>query len=323
MLWESTDPLATLPKRFQFATPEAAAHWLLTTVAHTYGIEVASVDRLVMSSYNLLAWLTTAAGPLLAKCCVFAPAHQRLLEAGELVRWLAQIGLPVSAPFVAMTGAVQVRCDHLSVGVQRVIAGELLDPTPFEQAHAAGVTLAQIHQALAIYPRATAFASPSAVSTLSALIRDWAKQKMATITDPDLMAGSTFLLKQVEQRATTPLATQLVHGDYRAANILWQANQIVAVLDFEEVRWGYRVNDLAWATVHLGTRYHDWGPVPRAVHHTFLRSYTAVQPLTDLEQAWLPLLLIWHSISLTQAATDKPTYDLGLEAIQFYRHLLQ
>lgn len=298
MLWESVDPAVALPKRFQFATAEAAAHWLLATVTRTYGIAVSAVERLTMSSYNLLAWLTTADGPLLAKCCAFVPAHQRLLNAGELVVWLGEMQLPVSAPLVATTGAVQVLCDHLSVGVQRIIPGDLLDPTHLEQAHAAGVTLARLHQALAAYPHAAEFTERMPVPTLLALIEEWIKQKAVTLATPDRMASMAHLLEQAKRLAPASLGTQLVHGDYRAANLLWQAGQLAAVLDFEEVRWGYRINDLAWATVHLGTRYHNWGLVAPEVHQAFLSSYAAVQPLTATEQAWLPLLITWHSINL-------------------------
>lgn len=319
MLWESTDPQSALTRRFQFATPEAARDWLLATVPHTYGITVVSVDRLVMSSYNLLAWLTTAEGTLLAKCCAFPPAHPRLLAAGELVVWLAQRGLPVSAPLLSTTGTVQVQCDHLSLGVQRVIAGALLDPTDLAQAQVAGVALARLHQALASYPAATALASPTSVPPLSALIDEWAAKNRTSITDPALVAGSTILLQRTEQLAMSmPLPTQLVHGDYRAANILWQENRIAAVLDFEEARWGYRVNDLAWAAVYLGTRYHDWGPIARDVHQIFLQSYTAVEPLTAAEEAWLPLLLTWHTISLTNAAAGRLADRIGIEAMTFY-----
>lgn len=323
MLWEATDPLDALTKRFQFATPAAAAEWLMATIAHNYGIDVMTVDRLTMSAYNLIGWLTTNEGVLLTKCCAWLPAHARLSAAGELVVWLAQRGLPVSAPLMTTAGACQVQCDHLSVSVQRVIAGDLLDPSRSAQAQTAGVILAHLHDALASYPAAPALASPASVLPLPAQIAEWAQAKLTSSPEPALLAARTALLARAEQLAATPLATQLVHGDYRSANILWQADRIAAVLDFEEVRWGYRVNDLAWAAVHLGTRYHDWGPVAHAVHDTFLQGYTAVQPLTSQEQAWLPVLLLWHSISLTYAATGKPAYAVGLTAISFYRNLLQ
>lgn len=324
MLWESAEPLQILAQRFRFATPEAATDWLMATVERTYGIMVTSVDRLVMSSYNLLAWLSTSEGPLLAKCCIFLPAHQRLLTAAELVVWLAQQTLPVSVPLSAQTGpeagAVQVRCDHFSVGVQRIMGGELLDPTEPAQAATAGRTLAQLHQALAVYPQATAFTPPNPEQTLAAQLERWVTATLAKVSEPPLVAALRTLQQCVKQRRADALTTQLVHGDFRAANILWQDDHITALLDLEEVRWGYRVNDLAWATIHLGTRYHHWGPVAGVVHQTFLASYCAIQPLTATEVAWLPLLLCWHSLALAVGAVGGPMYAACWDAATLYLH---
>lgn len=323
MLWESSDPNTVLAQRFHFATTEEATRWLIEKINRTYGLTVISVDRIVMSSYNLIAWLTTTHGPLLVKGCVFTKAHQRLRQAGELVVWLEQMQLPVAAPLVATIGTVQVLCDHLSLSLQRVIPGELLDPTQPVQAERAGVVLAQLHQALATYPYATALATPTPVDSLPAQITQWIQQKKTTLTDAMFTAHLARLQEQVSQLATPPLATQLVHGDYRAANVLWRESNIAAVLDFEEVRWGYRVNDLAWAAVHLGTRYHDWGPLGLDVQQSFLHSYRAVHPLHAAEETWLPALLAWHSLTLTIPAGDHPAYQTGLETIAFYLELLQ
>lgn len=302
MLWEATDPLVALTKRFRFSSPEDAVQWLMDNVSHTYGVEIETVDRLVISSYNLLAWLTTSTGPLIAKCTALVTAQRRLAQVAELLHWLQQAQIPISAPIATKTGELQVIVDHLSVGVQRIIPGTLLDPSHLEQAQAASITLAQIHQAFALYPRAIDFASPLPVPPLDALITDWAKKKMDKQADPALVAAVETLLQQIDTLDGTVLTTQLVHGDYRAANILWDAGQISAVLDFEELRWGYRVNDLAWATIHLGTRYHNWGPVSAETHAAFLNSYQSIYPLTAAEQRWLPVLLTWHSINL--AGTD-------------------
>lgn len=298
MLWERTDPNEALAKRFRFANPQAAVDWLRSAIARHYGLAVLAVDRLTISSYNLLAWLTTADGEFLAKSCAYVPAHARLLAAGELVGWLAQQGLPVAAPLAAQRGSVQVVADHLSLGVQPLMAGELLDPSDLRQAQAAGRTLAQLHQALATYPQALTFPGQTTVPVLAASMATWAKQKLTAATTPHLLTAYTTLQAEVDHLPTTALVPQLVHGDYRAANILWQDDRIAAVLDFEESRRGYRVNDLAWAAIHLGTRYHNWGPVPTTVHEAFLGSYRAVQPLTAAEEAWLPALLTWHSIAL-------------------------
>ena len=162
------------------------------------------------------------------------------------------------------------------------------------------------------------------MSSLATQIAQWGQQNKVTLTDIRLTTHITRLQELVSQLAATPLATQLVHGDYRAANILWRESDIVAVLDFEEVQWGYRVNDLAWAAVHLGTRYHDWGPIGPEIQQTFLQSYQAAHPLDATEAAWLPALLAWHSLTLTmQTAANQHAYQIGIDTIALYLDLLQ
>ena len=77
---------------------------------------------------------------------------------------------------------------------------------------------------------------------------------------------------------------QLVHNDFRAANVLHDGTSITAVLDFEEVTYRSRVSDLAKATVLLGTRFHDWGPTSQPVREAFIGAYCGHAPLTDAEQ---------------------------------------
>lgn len=318
MLWESTDAQAALTQRFQFASVAAASDWLIKTISDIYGVRAVSVDRLVISSFNLLAWLTTTDGPLLAKCCAFVRAHDWLANVAELLAWLEQQQLPVSVPVATSTGERQVLRDHLSIGVQRIMPGSLLDPTQLEQAQAAGITLASLHHALAAYPRAIDFASQTPLSTLAENIQTWAATKAATRPDRALVAGRKALLQSLQRSTLPELASQVVHHDYRAANILWHADKITAVLDFEDLRWSYRVNDLAWAAVHLGTRFHHWGPVSEAVHANFLAAYTSLHPLTAAEQAWLPRLMVWHSINLANAAAGGIAFDAAVEAVVTY-----
>ena len=77
---------------------------------------------------------------------------------------------------------------------------------------------------------------------------------------------------------------QLVHNDFRSANILRGSTSITAVLDFEDVTYHTRVADLAKATVLLATRYHDWGPTSEVVRDTFVAAYGGQAPLTSTEQ---------------------------------------
>jgi homoserine kinase type II len=77
---------------------------------------------------------------------------------------------------------------------------------------------------------------------------------------------------------------QLVHNDFRSANVLHDGTSITAVLDFEEVTYRSRVSDLAQATALLGTRFHDWGPTSQLVRETFVGAYCDQAPLTNAEQ---------------------------------------
>lgn len=74
---------------------------------------------------------------------------------------------------------------------------------------------------------------------------------------------------------------QLVHGDFRSANVLQVDGTISAILDFDEVSCGSRIADLAKAAVLLGTRYHDWGPTSPQTQEAFMKAYSSVAPLTD------------------------------------------
>jgi homoserine kinase type II len=76
---------------------------------------------------------------------------------------------------------------------------------------------------------------------------------------------------------------QLVHNDFRSANILHGGTTITAVLDFESVTYRTRVADLAQATVLLGTRSHDWGPTSEVVREAFVTAYADQAPLTSTE----------------------------------------
>jgi homoserine kinase type II len=77
---------------------------------------------------------------------------------------------------------------------------------------------------------------------------------------------------------------QLVHNDFRSANILHDGTSITAILDFEEVTYRTRIADLAKATVMLGTRYHDWRPTTQPVREAFVAAYRDQVPLTGAEQ---------------------------------------
>ena len=241
MLWESVDPAEALIKRFGFADGASAVDWMGEALWDSWAIAVADCDRLVISSGNLLAWITTGDRRLIVKWSAFQKLFQRLADTAALTVWLDAGGIPVAAPIPANDGRLRVELSHVSLGVFPVIDGDLLDVGDPAQVAEAGQMLATLHHALAAYPR--------------------------------LIGGGP-----------STRCDQLVHNDFRSANILHDGTNISAVLDFEEVTYRTRVADLAKATVLLGTRYRNWSPTSQLVQEAFVAAYRDRAPLTSAEQ---------------------------------------
>lgn len=132
-------------------------------------------------------------------------------------------------------------------------------------------------------------------------------------------AAQDALRRLVADADPDPLPTQLVHGDYRSANILVAGPGIAAVIDFEEARFDHRIDELARSAVMLGTRFRDWGPVSPEVRTAFLDGYQSERRMTAVEATWWDALVLWYSLVLTPAGED-PT-GWGQAALDQLREL--
>ncbi|MEV4314836.1 phosphotransferase [Actinocrispum sp. NPDC049592] len=298
MLWEADDPRHALDRRFGFSEGRSAARWVAAMLADHWGVRVDSCERIVISDRNALAWVGTSSGRLLAKWSVAGERFARLGEMARLTDWLDGRGLPVSAPVPALDGRLQVEAGGVSMGLQREIKGELLDIAEPGQVRAAGAVLARLQEALAAYPDADRIAGPSL--PLTARVTGWldsaAEHVSAMARDAlrGLLAGAP----------PDPLPIQLGHHDFRSANILCAAGEVVAVIDFEEARADHRIIELARAAVLLGTRFRDWGPTTAEVRADFLAGYQSVHPLTPVESAWWEIVLLWQALVFVPPGDD-------------------
>lgn len=317
MLWEAAAPAAALAERFQFASAEAAAEWLAEALREDYGVRVEAVERLAISSYNLLAWLATDEGPLFAKACAALIYHPLLERMGELAIWLGGQGLPVAPALTGRDGLPQQRRGHLTVGLQRRVAGDLLDPADQAQAEAAGRELGRLHRALARYPRADRLSAlPSRTSAEELEVTLERMGRRAEPPAPAEAAALAALAARLPALRAIDAPLQLIHRDYRSANLLWAGGRLAAVLDWEDLGWGHRARDVAWAAVHLATRYRDWGPVAPLTQHQFIAAYEEANPLSAAERAAMPVLLAWAALGLVQATLGKPAEPAAMAALE-------
>ncbi|GIF14171.1 phosphotransferase [Actinoplanes teichomyceticus] len=301
MLWEAHDPHQALSARFGFPDAPAAGRWIADTLDEHWGVRVDSCERIVMSGGNALAWLGTPSGRLLAKWSVVSERFPRLAAVARLTSWLEGRGQPVSAPVPARDGRLQAEVGGVSIGLQRVICGDLLDIADPGQVRAAGAVLARLQDALAAYPDADRFPTPPGASApLAQRVTGW----LDACAEHLPAAARDALRGLVAGAPPDRLPRQLVHFDYRSANILCAGGEVTAVIDLEEARPEHRLVELARAAILLGTRYHDWGPVPAEVRAQFLAGYRAVRPLAPAEADWLDILLLWQAMAMVPPGDD-------------------
>jgi homoserine kinase type II len=304
MLWESQDPLIAL-KKFGFQTPDLASKWVLDVVTELWDVTAVSCERIVLSALNALAWLRTDHGDKIAKWSIYRPGFEFLSEVAKLTSWLDAQGVPVSAPIAARAGSLRAHADGVLIELQSVCPGELLDVVDPSQVLAAGATLAQLHEALARYPDAgpmmaadddPAWPRRNANSDLQASL---AGRIDAWLAAHGEKVPTDLALSLRGKMGGAPLIDrplQLVHYDYRSANVICEGGRVRAVLDFEQVGMDHALVDVAWAAVMLGTRFRNWQPTPQKVISTFLKGYCSSRQLSDAEAGWLPRLLLWQML---------------------------
>lgn len=301
MLWEADKPSDALRTRFGFPDAAAAGRWVTATLAEHWGVRVDFCERIVMSDRNALAWVGSPDGHMIAKWSVAPERFLRLSALARLTVWLDDQGLPVNAPVATPDGHHQIAVDGVSLCLQREVAGHLLDTTDEDEVRAAGAVLARLHASLATYPDARQVPGlVTRTTTLTTEVTGW----LDRVPDHVPATARDSLRQLVAAAPDTPLPSQLVHGDFRSANVLWAGSQVAAVIDFEEARLDHRVVELARSAVLLGTRFRDWGPVSSQVRRSFLDGYQSVSRLETVESAWWDALVAWHSLAMMPAGED-------------------
>lgn len=303
MLWESVDPEAALSARFGFDSFSTVGAWIATALGTRWGIVVGGCRRMVISDQNALVWVESDRGDLVVKWSRAEARFAALYASTSLLRTLAARGLPVAAPVPTLDGLDRVALHGpsgpLSVTVVPELTGAWLDVEDPVSVHAAGACLAEVHRALAAH-RYEASATSTRAEGQRDQIVDWLASGDRGLA-PDASHRLEDLLAGLPELDDEP---QLVHNDFRAANVLTRDSTVVGVLDFDDVVVAHRVHDLAKACVYLGTRFTDWRPTPRAVQQTLRAGYESVRPLGPGEARWFPALVLWLGLQAIPGEDD-------------------
>jgi homoserine kinase type II len=269
MLWESADPSQELTRRFGFRDGASAAEWVVDVLKRYWELEVVRCDRLVISDRNVMAWVQAGGRPFIAKWSSLPHRFSHLRDAARLVAWLDTQAVPVAAPIAATDGRLLVELGNDARGPLRSRL-----PLP---------------------------GSRFLVGVLPVVEGD-----LLAVEDPRQVDDAGRMLATMHQALATYPGhagrrgqggrTQLLHNDFRSANVLHDGTRISAVLDFEEITCDTRVADIAKSAVLLATRYRDWGPTSESVRTAFLNAYDrhARDPLTTSERHELDARIAAH-----------------------------
>ena len=259
MLWESTDPHKALTKRFGFSDASNAAEWVAETLDQHWDLDLTRCGHLVISDHNVIAWIEVGGRHLVMKWSATPDRFKHLEDAARLVAWLDTKGLPVVAPLPASDGGPLV-------GAQQRFEGECVVPVAAAGQPIPGGLLPVVAGEL------LSVENPRHIEDAGRML---ATLHETLATYPGRPAG-----RGRRDR------TQLVHNDFRSANLLHDGDKICAVLDFEEINHDSRAADIGKSAVLLATRYRDWGPTSTDVRDTYVEAYNdhADEPLTTAER---------------------------------------
>ncbi|UVI35116.1 phosphotransferase [Brevibacterium spongiae] len=329
MLWENDDSAAALTDRFGFRDLRHAESWLRETLRDVWDIDIDRCTRIAISDHNAIGWVTTRRHDrLVVKWSMETGLFDRLHATTTVLSHLSETGAPVAPPVHNRDGSVRTVVDGprcpLSVAVLPELAGQWLDTTDLDAVAAAGRALAELHNRLGevidvpaplargeVPRRSAVGVSAAEPEDMRGRIRSWLAQGGESLA-PQASAALADLLESAPALEDAP---QLIHRDFRAANILVEGCAVTAILDFDEMTVDHRIRDLAQASVYLGTLFHDWAPTERAAQIALCEGYESVRPLGLAESVWFPIILLWQSIAAVGAQGGAPGWVDAADAL--------
>lgn len=199
-----------------------------------------------------------------------------------IVLHVSRGGVPTPVPFRSTAGEPFVRWRGQIVSLFPWVPGRTLARPALTavQARQAGRALAQLHAAGTTYPdhRGSRYEPAEIERRLETIaVQSSNDQRLAeavTVLGPELA--------RLRAARAAALPTGLIHGDLFIDNVLFEGDDLVALLDFEQASWGRLAYDLAVTTLAWGFGRDDFRP---EVVRALFEGYASHRSLTDAERA--------------------------------------
>jgi homoserine kinase type II len=252
----------------------------LTEILRGFGIDgYRGHSAIAVGTINTNIRVETVAGPLFLRINEGKSRHDVEREAA-IVLHVAARGVPTPAPLSTPAGLPFVQWRGQLVSLFPWLAGRTLFRSALSPVHArkVGRALAALHLAGADLPdHRPGRYEPDEIDSRMASIASAGDPSLAAVV---LEVGSELAQLRGQRRNDLPLG--LIHGDLFIDNVLYDGEDLVALLDFEQSSWGKLAYDLAVTTLAFGFGADDF----RAdVVAALFAGYTSLRQPTAEERA--------------------------------------
>jgi len=235
----------------------------------------------------------------------------RLAETHRFVEFLARQGYPAPPPQPAASGRTLVDASGPLCALLPFVEGTPFEPGRRDQLLPAARSLGQLHQLAREFRPA---ASPPAGAAIRRILGH-KRRELALVRGhlpPDLALRLSDCLQAAESLPARGPGI-MIHGDFRAQNMLFRGDSVCAVLDFDRAEPAQRLMDLAYAMVFFPAVLAP-APMTREETESFLAAYESMSPLSEHEReglpaflrfSWMRGILLWARIAYMERASDK------------------
>jgi homoserine kinase type II len=247
--------------------------------------------------------LTTRDGRYVLRGSHRSRSPESLAFEHRLLRYLTHRGFPVIQPLLSRDMETWVALDGGLWTLCRYVGGEQLDRTRPSHLAVAARALAAYHRIAPDFERS----DEKCVGTWN--IERWLKTTVEATACfrpselPEIEASRAYLVESLDCLScalSSPDITQLwkvvIHGDFSRRNILFQQDQLLAVLDFDGCHFEFRAMDLAIALKNICRGLDKHSQLNMARVRAFMTAYKAEEPLSDGELVAIPRMLQAHRL---------------------------
>jgi homoserine kinase type II len=217
----------------------------------------------------------------------------------RLILFLQDHDFPVASPLLTIHRETYVSVLGIPCSLYPYIDGRPLDPRNSHQLRVAAEKLARYHQLTAAYPGVPPLSQPPFPEHFAEKLRDFRKysenfdDSLSVLGMAESMVAFESSLDEIETEMQNlpydSLPKALIHGDYKPENILFQGDDVAAVIDFGRSRNEARVFDVAKTIAGLVGTCDD--ATFLEMTRVFFLGYDSICPLDKSERtALFPLI---------------------------------